>query len=153
MKKLYAIILFAFACTIANSETSISGGNVNGTWTVGGSPYNVQGSIQIVNGDSLIIQPGVNVVFQGTYQLAVQGKLKAIGSITDTITFTAANTTNGWRGIRFDNTPVTNDTSRIKYCKLQYGKATGTSPNDNGGAFYFNNFSKAIISKCNISNC
>src|ERR1022692_2158235 len=115
MKKLYAIILFAFACTIANSQTSISGGNVNGTWTLLGSPYNIQGSIQIVNGDSLIIQPGVTVNFQGTYQLAVQGKLKAIGTVTDTIVFTAANTTNGWRGIRFTNTPATNDTSRIVY--------------------------------------
>src|ERR1022692_3373066 len=143
MKKLYAIILFAFACTIANSQTSISGGNVNGTWTVGGSPYNVQGSIQIVNGDSLIIQPGVNVVFQGTYQLAVQGKLKAIGTVTDTIVFTAVNTTNGWRGIRFNNTPSTNDSSRIVYCKLIYGKATGSSPYDCGGALYFYNFSKA----------
>src|ERR1035437_2582139 len=137
----------------ALASTSIPAGNVNGTWTLAGSPYNIQGSIQIVNGDSLIIQPGVSVVFQGTYQLAVQGKLKAIGTVNDTIVFTAANTTTGWLGIRFNNTPSTNDTSRIIYCKIQYGKATGTSPYDCGGALYFNNFSKVIISKCNISNC
>src|ERR1039458_810055 len=147
------LFIFIFISVISFAQTSIPAGNVNGTWTLLGSPYNIQGSIQIVNGDSLIIQPGVTVNFQGTYKFLVQGKLKAIGTVTDTIVFTAANTTNGWRGIRFDNTVATNDTSRIVYCKLIYGKATGTSPNDNGGAFYFNNFSKAIISKCNISNC
>ena len=138
---------------IVNAQTSIPAGTVSGTWTLAGSPYNIQGAIQIPNGDSLIIQPGVSVVFHDTYKLAVQGKLKAIGTVTGTIIFTAADTANGWRGIRFDNTPATNDTSKIKYCKLIYGKATGTSPDDNGGAFYFNTFSKVIISNCRTSDC
>ena len=135
------------------AQTSIPGGIVSGTWTLAGSPYNVQGSIQIADATTLTIQPGVTVNFQGMYKLDIQGRLLAIGTSTDTIIFTAANTTNGWRGIRFDNTPSTNDTTIIKYCKIQYGKATGSSPYDNGGAFYSNSFSKLLISNCNISYC
>lgn len=157
MKKNFLLILLISAiCNFTSSlysQTSIPGGNVKGTWTLAGSPYNVQGAIQIVNGDSLIIQPGVTVSFQGTYKLLVLGKLKAIGTVADTIIFTAANITNGWRGIRFENTPTTNDSSIIKYCKLTYGKATGTSPDDKGGAFYIDSFSKIRISNSRISNC
>lgn len=158
IKLLLAIVTVAalnlkFANLNCNAQTSIPAGNVSGTWTLAGSPYNVQGSIQILDGTTLTIEPGVTVNFQGTYKLNVQGRLLAIGSVADTIIFTAVNTTNGWRGIRFDNTPATNDTSRIVYCKLQFGKATGSLPDNNGGAVYFNNFSKTIISYCRVSDC
>jgi hypothetical protein len=114
---------FQFLTSNLIASTIVPAGNVSGTWTLAGSPYNVQGSIQILDGTTLTIQPGVTVNFQGMYKLNVQGRLLAIGTLSDTINFTAANTTNGWRGIRFDNTPTTNDTSKIVYCKLQYGKA------------------------------
>ena len=136
-----------------NAQTPVPGGNVSGTWALTGSPYLIQGAIMIPNDSTLTIEPGVTVNFQGTYKLYVQGRIIAIGTATDTIIFTVANTTNGWRGIRFDNTPATNDTSKLYYCKLQYGKATGTSPDDKGGTFYFYNFSKVIIANCRISNC
>lgn len=143
-------LLFTFGLT---ASTTIPAGNVSGTWTLAGSPYLAQGNIQIADANTLTIQPGVTVNFQGHYKFNVQGRLIAIGSITDSIIFTAANTSNGWGGIRFENTPITNDTSRIVYCKLQYGKATGASPDDEGGGIYINVFSKVIISKSNISNC
>jgi len=152
MKKVILIVSLAFSIN-AFANTIIPGGTVSGTWTLAGSPYLVQGSIMIPNDSTLTIEPGVTVNFQGTYKMYVQGRVIAIGTATDTIIFTAADTTNGWRGIRFDNTTINNDTSKLSYCKLQYGKATGTSPDDNGGAFDFNNFSKAIISNCLISNC
>ncbi|NTW31659.1 MAG: T9SS type A sorting domain-containing protein [Bacteroidetes bacterium] len=150
------IFFFAIAILCLNATTiatDIPVGYVSGTWTLAGSPYNVQGSIQIPNDSTLTIQPGVNVIFQGAYKLNVQGRLLAIGTIADTITFTAINTTEGWRGIRFDNTPATNDSSKIVYCKLQYGKAIGTSPDYNGGAVYINNFSKVIIYHSLITKC
>ena len=127
------------------SQTSIPAGNVSGTWTLAGSPYNIQGNITIADATTLTIQPGVTVNFNGTYKLDVQGRLLAIGTSADTIIFKATNTTNGWRGIQFNNTPTTNDTSKVYYCKLKYGKGNG--------AFYFGYFSKIIISNCYISNC
>ncbi len=152
MKKL-RLIFTIFICKMAMAQTTIPGGLVYGNWTLSGSPYNVMGSIQIPNDSTLTIQPGVQVIFQGTFKLNVQGRLLAIGTITDTIFFTTTNTTNGWRGIQFSSTAVTNDSSKLFYCKLEYGKATGASPFDCGGAFYFKNFSKTIISNSRISNC
>ncbi len=147
-----AILTFNFFYSTA--QTTVPGGIVNGIWTLAGSPYNVMGSIQIVNGDSLTIQPGVTVSFQGAYKFLILGKLKAQGTILDTITFTASNPTTGWRGIRFDNTASTNDTSRITYCKIEYGKASGgLSPDQNGGGLYFDNVSKVVVSNSKITKC
>ena len=135
------------------SQTTIPGGIVSGTWTHAGSPYNIMGPIMIPDGSTLTIEPGAVVNFQGTYKLYVLGQLLAIGNPRDSITFTASDTTNGWYGIRFDNTPETNDTSRLINCKLLYGKAAGNNFDNAGGALYFFMFSKAIISNCRISNC
>jgi predicted outer membrane repeat protein len=147
----FFLVLLLVVCEI-QSQTAVPGGNVSGTWTLAGSPYQVQGSVQILNGSTLTIQPGVTVEFQGTYKMIVSGCLLAIGTITDTIIFTATNTTNGWRGIDFPTTATTNDTTKISYCKIEYGIATGTTPDNMGGALYFNTFSKAIVSHSRIVN-
>lgn len=151
MKRLPLLAIMAFSVG-AFAQTSIPGGSVSGTWTLAGSPYLIQDSIQILNGSTLSIEPGVRVEFQDSVKLLVLGRLIAIGTFSDSITFTSADTTFGWRGIHFNNTLSTNDTSKFFYCKLQFGKAGNIYPN-NGGAFCFNNFSKAIISNCRISNC
>jgi hypothetical protein len=102
---------------------------------------------------TLTIEPGVTVNFQGSYKFYVQGRVVAIGTQTDSIVFTATDKIYGWGGFRFDHTPDTNDSSKFKYCKIQYGFAFGETPNDNGGAFFFSYYSKAIISNCLITNC
>lgn len=160
MKTINLLLVIVTATTLnlkfgtlnCKAQTSVPAGAVFGVWTLAGSPYNVQGNISIADATTLSIQPGVTVNFQGAFKLNVQGRLLAIGTAADTIIFTAVNTTNGWKGIRFDNTPITNDTSKITYCKVQYGKPTGGPPQSNGGAFYLYNFSKAIISNNKISN-
>ena len=154
MKKILLIAIVLFSLNASTTfATNIPAGYVSGTWTLSGSPYNIQGSIQIPNDSTLIIQPGVVVNFLGHYKLNVQGRLLAIGSITDTIRFIVADTAIGWQGIRFDNTSVTNDSSKIIYCKLQYARTSSTPPNNYGGALFLNQFSKAIISNCIITNC
>lgn len=137
----------------ANAQTTVPAGLVSGNWTLAGSPYIVQGGIMIANGTTLSIDPGVTVNFQGSYIFLVMGRLIAIGTLADTITFTATNTNIGWLGIRFNNTLSTNDTSKFFYCKLKYGRATAVAPNDCGGGFYFDSFSKAVISHSRISDC
>ena len=133
------------------ASTNVPGGSVTGTWTLAGSPYLVQGAIMVPSGSTLTIEPGVTVNFQGSYKFYIQGRLLAIGTISDSITFTSSDISTGWLGIRFDNTPITNDTSKLIYCKIQYCKLTGTSNDANGGGLYFKSYSKAIISNCNIS--
>lgn len=134
-------------------QTIISPGDVSGTWTISGSPYNVTGDITIPNGETLIIEPGVIINFQGFYIFAVQGRLLALGTPTDSIWFTASNTTEGWRGIRFISTPAANDTSKFYYCSIRYGKNnSGTGDNPLGGGMFIRNFSKVHISHCYFSN-
>lgn len=134
-------------------QTTILPGDVSGTWTISGSPYNVTGDITIPNGETLIIEPGVTVNFQGFYIFAVQGRLLAMGTQTDSIRFTASNTTEGWRGIRFISTPATNDTSKFYYCSIRYGKNnSGTGDNALGGGMFIRNYSKVHISHCYFSD-
>ena len=145
MKKIFLVICAVFSINTFNivAQTSVPAGAVKGLWTLSGSPYLIQGNILIVKDSTLIIEPGVTVEFQGYYKLNVQGRLLAIGATADTITFTAANTTNGWKGIRFDNTHSANDTSKIMYCKIEYGNATGGEPDRYGGGIYI--YSQVII--------
>jgi hypothetical protein len=141
------ILLIAFYQTI-NSQTTIATGTVSGTWTTSGSPYLVTGSIQIANGQTLIIEPGVTVMFQGAYKLLVSGRILAQGNNLDSIHFKAQNTSIGWRGLRFDSTPITNDSSKVSYCSFENGIASGSGNDAYGGSIYFRNFSKARIVNC-----
>lgn len=141
---------FLLLCSItAAAQTNIAGGLVSGTWTSAGSPYLVQGNVMIANGTTLTIQPGVTVSFQGSYRMLVNGRLTAAGTAADSIRFTAADTTTGWQGIRFDNTSSNNDSSFISYCSIQYGISNSV----NGGGIYVRNFSKLRITNSSISNC
>lgn len=152
-KRNFTLLFLFVAIKLGFSQTTISGGSVFGHWPLSGSPYIINGSIQIPNDSTLTIDPGVTVNFQGTYKFLINGRLLAIGTATDTIVFTAADTSIGWRGIRFVNTGVNNDSSKIIYCKIQYGKATGATPENKGGGIYFENVSKVRVSKSVISNC
>jgi photosystem II stability/assembly factor-like uncharacterized protein len=143
--KLLNILILSFFFLNTSAQTNVPAGTVSGTWTLAGSPYLIEGTVQIPNDSTLTIEPGVTVDFQGPYKINVKGRLLAIGTITDTINFIAPNDSAGVRGIRFENTLVANDTSKIIYCKLQYGTSDY--------ALYFSNFSKAIILNCNISYC
>lgn len=126
---------------------------MSGTWTLAGSPYNIQGSITVPDASTLTIEAGVTVLFQGAYQLLVLGRVVAIGTSTNKINFTAADTTSGWRSIRFDSTLPTNDTSKFIYCTLKHSQASTFLSNGAGSGFYFFNFSKAVISHCSITKC
>ncbi len=132
-------------------RTNITAGDVSGTWTIKRSPYNISGEITIPNDSTLTIEPGVEVVFMGHYKFNVQGRLLAIGTEADTIRFTAQDTDSGWHGIRFINTPHTNDTSKMIYCSFTHGKAnTGdyASLDRCGGAIMINGFSRVLVSNC-----
>jgi S-formylglutathione hydrolase len=129
--------------------TEIPAGKVSGTWTLEGSPYHINGEITIPNGKTLTIEPGVDVVFTGHYKFNVKGRILAIGTEQDSIFFTADDHSLGWHGLRFNNTPSSNDSSIIEYCRLEYGKAnTGSGIADRGGGAIY-----ALCDKLRISHC
>ena len=148
----FILTFFFFSENRSLALTTVPAGNVSGTWTLAGSPYNVTGNIIVPTDSTLTIAPGVTISFQGHYYFYVMGKILAIGTAADTIVFTAASTSTGWFGLRFDQTPVAQDSSIFQYCKLQWGKANGGS-DLYGGAFYLNQFFKVRIANCRIANC
>lgn len=141
------------------AQTIVPSGNVSGLWSKIGSPYKIHGDISIPYLESLIIESGVLIEFQGHYKLNIYGKLLAMGTENDTITFTVNDTTGfkvpntpngGWAGIRFDNSfPF--DSSKIIYCKLEYGKAIGSWPDNSGGAIFVNSYNNLTIANCLIT--
>jgi len=152
MKSILPFFIGVFISFSLTCQTTISSGIVSGTWTKAGSPYLIEGEIVIENGDSLRIEPGVRIEFQGSYKFKIQGQIIAIGNATDSIVLTAANSSNGWQSIRFLETPSSNDTSRFEYCVFEYGQVYDVWPENSGGAIGVKDFSKIIIDHCLFEN-
>ena len=137
-------------------------GEISGTWSNEYSPYYIIEEVTIPDEETLIIEPGVDVIFMGHYRFNVQGRLLAEGTENDMITFTINDNTGfnnieisdgGWHGIRFNNTPATNDSSRIVYCNIKYGKGVGEDYDDSrGGGIFLKDYSKVLISHCLIDS-
>jgi hypothetical protein len=149
-KRLYWLIIISLILVPSSlAQINIPAGEVSGTWTSANSPYHIDGEITIPNDSTLTIEPGVEVVFMGHYKFNVQGRLLAVGTQQDSIRFTAQDRETGWHGIRFFQTPNTNDTSEIVYCSFKYGKAnTGSGFDRCGGAILINAFDKVLVSNC-----
>lgn len=136
MKRFYLLIL-ALGAWYCQASTSITTASVSGHWTLAGSPYLVFNNIQVDSSASLLIDAGVQVVFQGAYVLNVYGQLQATGSMAQPITFGVSDTTgwwdsttnNGsWQGIQFlPYGGAGADASVLQYCQLSYTKFDSAS--------------------------
>jgi hypothetical protein len=129
--------------------THIWGPEVSGTWNLAGSPYIIMGYIIIPDGETLEIEPGVEVKFNSIARFDVQGCLKAIGAYEEPIIFTAVDDDIPWGGIFFDETPTANDTSKFLHCIFEYAYGYEEELGYNcGGAIAVNKVDKMIISNC-----
>ncbi|MES2704487.1 MAG: choice-of-anchor Q domain-containing protein [Bacteroidota bacterium] len=119
--------------TCAYAATSITMPTVSGHWTMAGSPYKIYNNVKVDSMQSLTIDPGVEVVFYGSYRFLVYGTLKASGSATQRIKFYVADTTGfstnltsaagGWHGIQFPAYGGTGtDSTTLQYCDISYTK-------------------------------
>ena len=131
----------------------------NTTWTA--DTIKVDCDIDILDTYTLTINPGAIVQFQDPYKIEVHGTLLALGTETDSIVFTIKDhsefsdiTTGngGWRGIEF-LAFATNDSSKILYSRLEYGKRiNGTVDYPSGGAIYAASCYRLLISNSIITN-
>lgn len=79
----------------AKGFTQVSG-NVSGTWDSGGSPYYVIGDLTVLSGSTLEIDAStgpVDVIFNGSYNIWVQGNFFVNGTGANRVTFTSNNIT------------------------------------------------------------
>ncbi|MBC8328153.1 MAG: hypothetical protein H8E31_05330 [Planctomycetes bacterium] len=105
----------------APAQTTVPGGDVSGTWPLGGSPYLIDGDIAVPLGSVLILEPGVELIFQDWYELAVYGQLRAVGRVDAPVVFTSTPPgpgEPGWRGLGF------------------YSATLFTMPGQGGGVFH-----------------
>ncbi|MFC2111162.1 right-handed parallel beta-helix repeat-containing protein, partial [Bacteroidota bacterium] len=158
MKNLYKTLLLSTAiiglCTFSTKAVNITvGSDISSNTTWSADTVKISDDITIKKNITLTISPGTYVQFQGHYELDVQGRILAQGTATNKITFTALNASTGWSGIRFNRTSTSNDTSKIEYCVISYGKAnSGKSDDKQGGAIFFKKYSKVLIRNNIISN-
>jgi parallel beta-helix repeat protein len=87
--------LFLAAIPVAEAQVSTEFSGLittNMTLTKQQSPFVFNGSVTIVNGVTLTIQPGVSVVLGSTFTLTVNGTLQARGSSADPVRFIGGST-------------------------------------------------------------
>ncbi|MBN2541369.1 right-handed parallel beta-helix repeat-containing protein [bacterium] len=131
-------------------------GEVFGRWTKDSTPYYIYCNVYIPQESTLIIEPGVDIIFLGNYQISIEPNalLKAIGIENDSIIFTAMDTlftdsSGGHHGLRFDRAA---EGCSLVYCKVEYGNTIGTETEPFGGGIY-SYASSPFISSCQITKC
>lgn len=103
--------------TLTDQKTEVSGvlGGDKLLWTKDMSPYLVTGNLLVESGKELIIDPGVEVQFDGPYYMQVEGKITAIGTESEKIQFHGINSgLNAWKGINVK----TNTGSKFDHIEL-----------------------------------
>ena len=147
MKRIFLLIMF-LGLLKAFPQTQVSGVQ-SGTWTKDNSPYLVVDTITVPTGDTLTIEAGVIIRFQGHYKFYVNGTLLALGTEEDTILFTADNPDEGWFGVRFSSQSENN---LLRYCKFEYGTTADVGfPSQHGGAVLLD-AAEARIEHCVFEN-
>jgi Right handed beta helix region/FlgD Ig-like domain len=154
MKRSYLLILILIHLISLHSETHIPAGNVTGNWSYSNQPYIIDGNIFLQQDEELSIEPGVQIVFSGHYYFKVYGKLTAVGSINDTIRFTAQDAEVGWNSLTFHETTNNGQgLSLLNYCLFEYGNGlTGNEDSYRGGALYCYNSSNVHILNSRFTN-
>ena len=149
---LYGGLLLLFLALPA-AATDVAPGPVSGTWSASGSPYVVLGHITVPDDETLTIDAGVEVRFDGPYALDVQGKLLADGAVSDTILFTVNAGRVAWAHIEIG---VNADPgSLLSYCKIQHSNATvhDSLYSRHGGGVYMKGNHGARIEYSTVSDC
>lgn len=90
---------------LSGTEYTIDAGYLSGDdlkWTYKNSPYRITGPVKVPSGSELIIEPGVDVKFEGDSYLHIEGKLTAIGEAGKRISMSGTDGNFGGVYVRYD---------------------------------------------------
>ena len=119
-----AVLLLLSFSSVALTQIPISG-NLSGI--LQDTTYLVVGDISIQSGDSLTIESGAVLLFDGSYRFEIAGYLSAIGTYADTIKFIPRQAGGGWQGMEYSGSSV--EESRLEYCLIVGSGETGIECN------------------------
>ena len=136
MKKHFVTLLILLAFQLCFSQTNVSG-NQSGTWDIYGSPYYVIGDVTVVTGTTLIIEPGVEVLFDEDMTIIVNGYFFANGDEISQIIFDSEIQGEKWNGVQIINST----SSTFEFCEIS---------NSKNGGINIDNSSNILIDNCSI---
>ena len=126
MKKILVSLIFLLPFLLKSQTIEVSGIQ-DGLWNC--DTVLVIKDVIVPEDKSLTISEGTRVVFKDYFSIIVNGSFKALGNETDSIYFTARDTTGffnwkkgkgGWNGLVLQNAK---DTVILDYCHFSFGKA------------------------------
>jgi hypothetical protein len=97
--RLLACVMSILGIYASVDARSVTGSISTQTWDALDSPFYVTGPCTVATGETLTINPGVQVLFDVDVRFVVEGSLQAIGDSADMITFTP-NLSSTWQGIK-----------------------------------------------------
>ncbi|MDP2662575.1 MAG: right-handed parallel beta-helix repeat-containing protein, partial [Dehalococcoidia bacterium] len=108
---------------VAIGDGALTGRHV---WEKAGLPYILTNGATVAGGAILTVEPGVEVQFQQNTGLTVNGKLAAVGTPTEPITFTGTTRQPGWwDGLSIVGWLDDPAAASISYVTIEYGATWG----------------------------
>ncbi|MFZ2911958.1 MAG: C10 family peptidase [Candidatus Absconditicoccaceae bacterium] len=106
-------------------------------------------NVAVPDAISLTVNAGATINFAENCKLQIWGKLTSTGTTNSYVKFTAVDTTDGWLGIKWDNTHMNgevmsdNDSSKLIYTQVEYSDQHG---------IFCQAYGKVVIDHCKINN-
>ena len=146
MRRLLPVLLSILACTAHTEAVTVSGKVRTGIWHSRYNPYRVLDTVVIGRGDTVVIKPGVEMIFDRDVQIIIRGVLIVQGTADSTVTFGPGRAP-VWGGLRF-----LGGASRgyLHHVQVRNAVANKGDWGDYGGALYLDSADVSLIG-CSIT--
>lgn len=141
MKRALVIFIFTALWLCACWSAQIVSGDISGTMTLymSNNPIQIRGNVRVLDGATLLVEPGVNIFFEANSSLTVEGSMGASGNATLPIVFTSFEGANYYTRLIFSSA----ENSLLSYCS--FGRS-----DDWTGLMRIENSSNITLSNCSL---
>ncbi|MCK4694742.1 MAG: hypothetical protein KAT74_03220, partial [Candidatus Cloacimonetes bacterium] len=142
--KLNFVLILTVVITSSIFSMNIRG-DVSGVWNQ--AEYIINNDIRVLSGDTLIIEEGVAVKFNGDYQFEINGSLFVLGIEESIVQFESFRENENWKGIIFCDYNSSIDSSYIRYAEIR------DCLDENGGGVSICEYSNLLMENSLIFDC